>query len=275
MAEIGSSDKIKIDASYAAIGEVKINPSDTSFGYLIDKVTGTSGVEVWCETGTSGLFLVFGATSGVTGPEGAQGPQGDTGAIGPQGDTVTGPQGATGPTGPGGPGATLSYTFQGETSSVEIDLDGDLIGGWDFRFLLKSPPTNVPNYVYLGLIGVSGDFTAVDYRHVSLTNIPTSLVPTGSDVGPWQIAEFMEEPSIDCWCGGILQLKSGCKRVYEARMVGQWPDGPVITSQSGWYMGYHLDTETAVTKVRVGADGSNVLATGTSLTFWQNMSRPV
>lgn len=274
MSEINSTDKNKIDGSYAVLGEVKITPSDTSFGYLIDKVTGTSGIDVWSETGVSGLFLVFGATSGVTGPQGAQGPQGDTGAIGPQGDTVTGPQGATGPTGPGSPGANTSYTFLGETTSVEIDLNGEQVGGWDFSFLLKSPPTNVPNYVYLELIGSSGDFTATDYKHVVLTNVPTSLVPTGADSGAWQIAEFMEEPSVDCWCSGILQIKTGCKRVYEARMVAEWPNGPTITSQSSWYMGYHLDTESAVTKVRVGADGTNVLATGSVLNFWQNTSRP-
>lgn len=275
MSEINSTDKNKIDGSYAVIGEVKITPSDTSYGFLVDKVTGTSGVEVWTETGASGLWLVIGATSGVTGPEGAQGPQGDTGSIGPQGDTVTGPQGATGPTGPGAPGASVSFTMAGETSTIELDLNGNQQGGWDFYFLLKSPPTNVPNYVYLELLGESGPFPSADYHHVVLTNIPSSLVPTGANSGPWHVAEFMLEPSVDCWSHGILQLKSGSKRIYEARMVGQWPSGATIYSQSSWYMGYHLDTDTVVTKIRIGADGSNVMGTGTTFDLWQNISRPI
>jgi hypothetical protein len=38
----------------------------------------------------------------------------------------------------------------------------------------------------------------------------------------------------------------------------------LTTSQSSWYVRYHVDTTTAVTKIRVGADDTNVLATGTS-----------
>jgi hypothetical protein len=136
MSEIGSSDKIKIDASYAVLGEVKITPSDTSFGFLLEKVTGASGIDVWSETGVSGLLLVLGGAPGVTGPQGAQGPEGATGDIGSQGDTgpngtqgpagYTGPEGPTGSQGPGGD--TGAIGAQGDTGPVGSQGDAGVEG---------------------------------------------------------------------------------------------------------------------------------------------------
>jgi hypothetical protein len=282
MSEINSSDKIRIDASYAARGQVEVAtlagfPTNASYDYLEDKVTGTSGVGVWMETGPSGSVLLVGVgpgspASGVTGPEGAQGPQGDTGDKGPQGDSVTGPDGATGPA---GPGQFVAFTLTAEQNYVDIDLDGEVTGGWNYRARVQSASGAPPAFLYFNLIAADGDFTASDYRFATVfTTVPT-VGPSGGNGFIWPLAELSSEPGV-CGCAfGYLELKANQKRSFEVRFVGEWPSGTIIKSRMFWSRGYHLDnTSRVVTKIRVAADGANAMATGSSFYFWQNTCRP-
>jgi len=278
MSEIGPRDKIRIDASYAARGQVEVAtlagfPTNPSYGYLENKVTGTSGVGVWMETGASGSVLLVGITAGVTGPLGAQGPQGDTGQKGPEGDTPTGPEGATGPA---GPGIFTIFTLTGEQNYVDIDLDGEVTGGWDYRVNVKSSSGAPPTFVYFNLLAADGDFTASDYRFATIfTTVPT-VGPSGGNGFIWPVGEFSNDPGVCGWAFGTMMLKADQKRTFEARFVGEWPSGTIIKSRMAWYAGYHLDdTSRAVTKIRVAADGVNTMATGSTFYFWQNTSRPL
>jgi hypothetical protein len=278
MSEINSSDKIRIDASYAGRGQVEVAtladfPTNPSYDYLGEKVTGTSGMNVWMETGASGSVLLVGITAGVTGPAGAQGPQGDTGQKGSEGDTVTGPQGATGPI---GPGTYVVFSLTAEQNYVDIDLDGEVTGGWDYRVNVKSSLDAPPTFVYFNLLAADGDFTASDYRFATIfTTVPT-VGPSGGNGFIWPVSEFSNDPGVCGWTFGTMLLKADQKRTFEARFVGEWPSGAVIKSRMFWSVGYHLDaTSRAVTKIRVAADGANNMATGSTFYFWQNTSRPL
>lgn len=277
MSEINASDKIRIDASYAARGQVEAAtlagfPTNPTYDYLADKVTGVSGIGVFWGTGESGSVLIIGIDSGITGPQGAQGPQGDTGDKGPQGDTVTGPQGATGPA---GLGEVIIFTLTAEQNYVDIDLDGEVTGGWNYRVNVQSSSGAPPSFVYFNLIAADGDFAATGYNFATLFNTAPTVGPSGGNGFIWPVCEFSNDPGV-CGCTfGTMLLKANAKRVFEARFVGQWPSGTILDTRMFWSMGYHLDdTSRAVTKVRVAADGAYNMATGSTFYFWQNTHRP-